>query len=119
MKLLFSLALIARLNSAVATSPAHYNVGVASWYGFELKDRPMANQQPFDPTKLTCASWYHPLGAVLRVTNISDGRAILVTVTDRGPAKRLKRIIDLSRAAFQSISNLDNGLITVQIEKIK
>lgn len=118
MKLLFALAMIACLNSVVAP-PAHRKVGVASWYGHELKGRLMANGKPFDPTALTCASWHYPLGTQLRVTNISNGRTVQVAVTDRGPARRLKRIVDLSRAAYQSIDVLSNGLCTVQIERVK
>lgn len=118
MKLLFALAMIACLNSAAAP-PAHRNVGVASWYGNELRGWPMANGKPFDPTALTCASWYHPLGTQLRVTNISNGRIVICTVSDRGPHKRLRRIIDLSRAAFKAIGDLDKGLITVQVERVK
>lgn len=118
MKLLFALALIGCLNSTAAP-PAHRNVGIASWYGHELQGRLQANGKPFDAAKLTCASWHHPLGTQLRVTNISNGRAVAVVVTDRGPARRLKRIVDLSRAAYLTIDNLDNGLCTVQIESIK
>lgn len=114
MKLLFVIALLVCLNSATAAP----KVGIASFYGDELRGRLQANGKPFNPDALTCASWYHPLGTKLRVTNISNGRTVLVTVTDRGPAKRLKRIIDLSRAAYQSIDNLDNGLCTVQIERL-
>lgn len=122
MKLLFALAMTVCLNSSalpLATSPASRNVGIASWYGYDLQGRLQANGRPFDATKLTCASWHHPLGTQLRVTNISNGRAVAVTVTDRGPARRLKRVVDLSRAAFQSIANLDDGLCTVQIERIE
>lgn len=93
-------------------------IGIASWYGPECHGKLMANGQPFDMNALTCASWHHPFGTKLRVTNISNGRAVVVTVTDRGPAKRLKRAIDLSRAAFESIADLKVGLITVQIEKL-
>lgn len=118
MKLLLALTLAACLNS-VAAPPAHRNVGIASWYGHELQGRLMANGKPFDPAKLTCASWHYPLGTLLRVTNISNGRTVLVTVTDRGPNKRLKRLVDLSRAAYLTIDNLDNGLCTVQVEKVK
>lgn len=119
MKLLFALAMTVCLNSAALPLPTHRYVGIASWYGHELQGRLQANGKPFDAAKLTCASWHHPLGTQLRVTNISNGRTVLVTVTDRGPARRLNRIVDLSRAAFQSIDILDNGLCTVQIEKIK
>lgn len=119
MKLLFALAMTVCLNSAALPLPAHRYVGVASFYGNELRGRLMANGKPFNPDALTCASWYHPLGTRLRVTNISNGRTVICTVSDRGPHKRLKRIIDLSRATFKAIGDLDKGLITVQVERVK
>lgn len=114
MKWLFALSLIVCLNSA-----ARAEVGIASFYGNELRGSPQANGELFNPDKLTAASWHYPLGTKLRVTNTANGRTVLCTVTDRGPAKRLKRIIDLSRAAYQSIDKLDHGLCSVQVEKIK
>jgi rare lipoprotein A len=87
-------------------------VGKASWYGEELRGRPMANGKPFDPDRLTCASWHWPLGARLRVTH--GQRSIVVTVTDRGPNKRFPdRIVDLSRGAFAHLAHPDVGLIEV------
>lgn len=112
-KLLFA-AMLASVSATAAPK-----VGIASFYGEELRGRPQANGEPFNPDKLTAASWHYPLGTKLRVTNTANGRTVLVTVTDRGPAKKLKRIIDLSRAAYQSIDKLDHGLCTVQVERVK
>jgi rare lipoprotein A len=81
--------------------------GVASWYGEDHRGRPMANCKPFNPDKLTAASWFYPLGTKLRVTSTSSKgstHAVVVTVTDRGPSKTLVRdgrIIDLTHAAFK------------------
>jgi rare lipoprotein A len=90
--------------------------GIASWYGEDHRGKAMANGQPFDPDKLTCASWHHPLGTRLKV--VHGDRSVLVTVTDRGPNKRLKgRIIDLSRAAFKRLAPLEKGLIRVTVSR--
>jgi rare lipoprotein A len=93
--------------------------GIASWYGEDHRVKIMANGQEFNPDKLTAASWFYPLGTRLRVSPRSDPcRSVIVTVTDRGPAKRLVRqgrIIDLSRAAFSAIADPDLGLIEVII----
>jgi rare lipoprotein A len=92
----------------------------ASWYGEEVEGRLMANGQPFDPSALTCASWDYPFGTLLRVTH--KARAVIVTVTDRGPAKRLYRKgrkLDLSRAAFACLASLKLGIITVDITRVK
>lgn len=91
---------------------------IASWYGEEHRGKPMANGKPFDPDKLTCASWFHPLGTVLEVSR--NGKAVRVTVTDRGPAWRLVkqgRGIDLSHAAFHRLADPDLGLITVKVRR--
>lgn len=74
----------------------------------------MANGKPFDKNQLTCASWNYPLGTKLTVTH--GEKSVQVTVTDRGPNKRLKgRIIDLSQAAFQELADPKLGLISVRI----
>lgn len=94
--------------------------GLASWYGDEHRGRPMANRRPFDPDRLTCASWFYPLGTWL-VVERTDGIAgrVVVQVTDRGPHRRLVRagrIVDLSRAAFARIEGLEMGLCEVRVQ---
>lgn len=93
---------------------------VASWYGEEHRGKLMANGKPFNPDKLTCASWFHPFGTKLRVRHGS--RSVVVTVTDRGPHRRLVRQgrkIDLSLAAFKKLRHPDIGLIRVRIERAR
>ena len=99
--------------------------GAASWYGEEHRGRLMANGTPFDPDKLTAASWAYPLGAKVRV-ELADGahvrRVVLVTITDRGPAWDLVhkgRVIDLSLAAFRELSSPDLGLVAVMVKPVK
>jgi rare lipoprotein A len=100
--------------------------GIASWYGNELRGNLMANGRPFDPEKLTAASWFYPLGTRVRVTRSGStpgerSASIIVTITDRGPARRLVeqgRIIDLAAAAFEKLANRDLGLIDVIIEEV-
>jgi rare lipoprotein A len=99
--------------------------GLASWYGEELRGKLMANGKKFDPDKLTAASWFYPLGTRVRVTIHSpefERRSVLVTITDRGPAKRLVdqgRVIDLGRAAFQKLAEPDLGLVEVVVEPVR
>lgn len=90
--------------------------GIASWYGEPHRGKLQANGKPFNPDALTCASWDYPLGTRLKVS--LGSRSVIVTVTDRGPAKRLNRAIDLSRAAFARLADPDAGLIQVTIEKL-
>ena len=92
---------------------------VASWYGDECRGRTMANGRPFDPGRFTCASWFHPFGTRLRVRH--GRRAVVVTVTDRGPARRLlkSRQLDLSHAAFAALADPAAGLLPVTVTLIQ
>ena len=97
--------------------------GVASWYGEAHRGKPMANRKKFDPDKLTAASWFYPLGTRVRVTLQSEPqRAVIVTITDRGPARRLVRqgrIIDLAQGAFRALASPDLGLVPVTVERVE
>lgn len=113
-----SLLLTLLVLTVAATPPTR---GLASWYGEDHRGKPMANTKPFDPDKLTCASWFYPFGTKLRVS-CAEGtsRSVIVTVTDRGPNKRFKtRIVDLSAAAFKRIAHPDKGLTRVRIEVVE
>jgi len=92
-------------------------IGLASWYGGgEKLNKYTASGEVFDPEAPTCAIWDVPYGTYLKVTNLGNGYWILVRVNDRGPAKRLGRLIDLSRRAFSEIASLKEGLIKVKVE---
>ena len=111
-------------NNVLADSATPPTNGLASWYGDEHRGKPMANGQKFDPDQMTAASWFYPLGTRVRVTVASPSaplRSVVVTITDRGPAKDLVRdgrIIDLARAAFKAIADADLGLISVVLEPV-
>ena len=95
-------------------------VGVASWYGgSERLNEYTASGEVFNSDKLTCASWHHPFDTLLKVTNIDNNRSVLVRVNDRGPNRRLRRVIDLSRRSFEEIAGLEDGLTRVKIEVVK
>src|SRR5437763_11665597 len=121
--LIYVLSFTASIQGATAAAPAS---GLASWYGEELRGKPMANGNKFDPDNLTAASWYYPLGTRVWVTLRSPAfgpqrtapPSVLVTITDRGPAKRLVRqgrIIDLGQAAFRKLASPDVGLVEVTV----
>ena len=89
----------------------------------------MANGKRFNPDRLTAASWFYPLGTRVRVTLDSPAlngkkyppRTVIVTITDRGPARRLVRdgrIIDLTYAAFKTLAHPDLGLVEVSVKPI-
>ncbi len=102
----------AKAQNVVRTSKSRY-VGIASWYGKQRQGHKMANGERFDRHKLTAASWYFPFGTSLRVVNLKNGESVLVTVTDRGPHQRLRRILDLSEAAAEQLDYIRQGLTAV------
>jgi len=95
--------------------------GQASWYSESdpgIK-KTTANMEIFDETAMTCAIWDLPFNTKLKVTNIDNGKSVVVRVNDRGPARRLNRAIDLTKGAFSKISNLNKGIINVRIEEVQ
>ena len=110
------------LLSLILSCSAQAEVGKATWYGDECLGNKTANGEVWDPTKLTCASWFHPFNTKLKVTNLSNKRFVIVRVNDRGPAKRLvksdNRVIDLSREAFKRIAPLEVGKVNVKVELV-
>lgn len=92
--------------------------GIASWYSQSDPGilETTANMEQFDDSQLTCAIWGVPFNSILKVTNVKNGKYIFVRVNDRGPAKRLNRVIDLTKRAFSEIGGLEDGLIEVYIE---
>ncbi len=96
--------------------------GVASWYGYEtrrLKGGHMtANGEAFDPMGLTAAHKHLPLPMFVRVTNLENGRSLIVRVNDRGPFVD-GRIIDLSAGAAKRLGFYGKGLARVRVEAIR
>jgi rare lipoprotein A len=93
----------------------HIGNGTASYYGAELAGRPTASGEPFDPSELTAAHRTLPFGSKLRVTNLRNGRTVVVRVNDRGPFAR-RRIIDLSYAAAQRLGMVQTGTVRVRLD---
>lgn len=96
-------------------SAQHHSVGIASWYGKTHQGHKMANGERFDRHKLTAACWFLPLGTEVRVKNLANGKEITVEITDRGPALRLNRIIDLSEEAAKQLDFHATGTATVYV----
>ena len=128
--LLLGLTVILAVRGATAAVAAERaQTGAASWYGEDHRGLLMANGRPFDPDRLTAASWFYPLGTKLRVEvsvqvsrAATERRAVLVTVTDRGPARELVakgRVIDLSLAAFRHLKSPRQGLVAVSVRPIR
>ncbi len=124
-KLLFMLSLIIVLLCPILMPAYGASItGKASWYSEKeiAKINPsmlMANGKRFREEAMTCAIWEIPFGTWLKVTNMVNKKSVVVRVTDRGPARRLKRAIDLSKSAFMKIGRLEDGLIEVEIEEVE
>jgi rare lipoprotein A len=114
-----SLISAASLSKAPSVKPKGHIVGIASWYGLQHQGLKMANGKRFDRRKLTAASWYVPLGTVLRVVDLENGRSVTVTVTDRGPNLRLHRVVDLSEAAARQLGYVEKGLARVYVSPVE
>ena len=93
----------------------HYTaVGYASWYGDAFHGRRTANGEIFDKGSISAAHPTLPLPSYVRVTNINNGRSIIVRVNDRGPIID-GRIIDLSRQAMMAISMGDLAYVRLDL----
>lgn len=97
------------------TRPRSVEVGVASWYGPKFHRRMTANGEWFDMHYLSAAHKTMPLPSYARVTNLENGRTVVVRVNDRGPFVG-DRIIDLSRAAAARLGYLRKGKARVRVE---
>ncbi|MDH4153581.1 MAG: septal ring lytic transglycosylase RlpA family protein [Nitrospira sp.] len=91
--------------------------GVASWYGEQFHGRQAANGEIFDMEGLTAAHRTIPLGSVVRVVNLSNGKHLHVRVTDRGPYEK-GRILDLSHRAAVLLGMEREGVAHVQVEVV-
>lgn len=91
--------------------------GEASYYGHELAGNRTASGERFNPNALTAAHRTLPLGTKLRVTNIANGRSVIVRVNDRGPFVR-SRLIDVSLGAARQINMVRSGKAQVRLERI-
>lgn len=91
--------------------------GIASFYGDgEKLNKHTASGEIFNPEYHTCAMWNLPFGTFLRVTCLRTGLSTVVRVNDRRPARRLDRLIDLTKRAFIEIADPAWGLIQVKVE---
>lgn len=90
-------------------------VGVASYYGREFHGQKTASGERFDMYDLTAAHRTLPFGTRLRVTNLTNGRQVIVRVNDRGPFVK-GRIIDLSYAAARELGMIGTGTAWVKIK---
>ena len=101
--------------AAAVPVPGWSEVGIASWYGEPYHGRQAANGEIYDMEQMTAAHRTLPFGAMVQVTNHTNGKQVEVRITDRGPFIE-GRIIDVSRAAARAIDLIRPGTAAVRIE---
>ena len=99
-------------------SVGYKQTGMASYYAKKLHNRKTASGERFDNYAMTAAHKTLPFGTEVKVTNLNNSKSVTVRINDRGPFVK-GRIIDLSRAAFSQIANLDRGVVKVQISVVQ
>jgi rare lipoprotein A len=104
-------------NQRVASAKG-FRRGVASWYGPGFHGRRTANGERFNQHALTAAHRSLPFGTQVKVTNLNNGRSVVVRINDRGPFSK-GRIIDLSKGAAKAIGVFNSGVAPVAIEVLK
>ena len=103
---------------SVAQSATYNENAKASWYSVRTnRGTQTASGEIFSDSKITVAHKTLPLGTLVRVTNLQNGRAVVARVNDRGPYVP-NRIVDLSPAAFAQIADLSRGVIRVNVRTV-
>ncbi len=92
-----------------------YQVGTASWYGSYFQGKPTASGEPYDMYGMTAAHMELPLGTLVKVTNLRNGRAVVLRINDRGPVVD-GRIIDVSYNAARELDFKARGLQRVRLD---
>jgi rare lipoprotein A len=92
--------------------------GMASYYARKLHNRKTASGELLNNGAMTAAHKTLPFGTEVLVKNVNNGKSVTVRINDRGPFVK-GRIIDLTRAAFLKIANLDKGVAKVEIRVVK
>ncbi|MFO1066964.1 MAG: septal ring lytic transglycosylase RlpA family protein [Geminicoccaceae bacterium] len=95
--------------------PEYDEVGVASWYGDAFHGLSTANGEVFDKNRISAAHPTLPLPSLVRVTNLENGRSVVLRVNDRGPFVD-DRLIDLSEAAARELGYQRTGLARVRVQ---
>jgi len=98
-------------------NPSYRAEGVASWYGPDFHGRLTANGEIFDMHGISAAHPTMPIPSYARVTNLDNGRSLIVRVNDRGPYAR-NRVIDVSIGAANALGFYGEGLARVRVEYV-
>ncbi len=98
-----------------AENPFFVTRGTASYYADDFHGHKTANGETFDMHELTAAHRFLPFGTSVKVTNLMNGKGVIVRINDRGPYIK-GRIIDLSAGAAKRLGIMQNGIVKVKLE---
>ncbi len=101
----------------ISSSEGFSEKGIASWYGHPFHGRKTANGEKYSMYEMTAAHPTLPLPTYARVTNLKNGRSVVVKVNDRGPFKK-NRVIDMSYRAAQVLDYAEQGVTPVLVEAL-
>jgi len=102
----------------LATADGYDEVGIASWYGPKFHGKPTASGETYDMHAMTAAHKTLPLGTMVRVKHLGNGKTVTLKINDRGPFVG-KRIIDLSNKAAHAIGMVGTGTAKVRVTALK
>lgn len=116
--LLLSFSLIGCVKQYQQPTTLKSFIGIASWYGPGFHGKKTASGEKFNMYALTAAHKTLPLNTVVKVTNLNNGKEVIVKINDRGPVPE-DRIIDLSKKAAQQLQIIKEGIAKVKIDVLK
>lgn len=120
---LLSVLALAALSARPASAPySRSQTGLASYYGPGFHGDETASGEIFDQNEMVAAHRTLPLGSVVRVTNLENGRRVVLRVIDRGPYGKNYRkgtIIDVSKGAARRLRFIRDGLVKVKVEVLR
>jgi len=90
-------------------------IGIASYYSNKFDGKPTSSGEVFHQNKLTGAHRELPFNTLVKVTNLSNNKSVIIRINDRGPFIK-GRLIDLSRSAAEKLDMIEAGIIKVKIE---
>lgn len=103
--------------SVLPSNKGYDKVGTASWYGTKFDGRPTASGETYNMLGMTAASTELPIPSYVEVTNLQNGKQVIVKVNDRGPFHQ-SRILDLSYAAARKLGIVGRGTAKVEVKAI-
>lgn len=116
--IIFSLVFFTGCENEKADAPLETINGTATYYGSFFHGKTTKSGEKFDMNSLTAAHPTFPMGTKVKVINMKNEKSVIIEINDR-PRTKAKSRIDLSKAAFQKISDLDSGKIKVKMEVLE